>query len=107
MLNPKAEPWVLPTAASDTSVAIVTTEAGEAEPIKEKIKPDFNVSGKLAEETNLVNGVLLKYTEPAEARKPKLRWRLYPFKKEDSLPIIYIHRQSSYLMGRDHKVGVR
>ena len=30
-------------------------------------------------------GVVLKYSEPEEARKPKLHWRLYPFKGTEAL----------------------
>lgn len=58
----------------------------------EKEKPNFGLSGKLAEDTNKVNGVVVKYSEPLEARKPKRRWRLYPFKGEKPLPTMYIHR---------------
>uniref|UniRef100_A0A914RP97 FHA domain-containing protein n=1 Tax=Parascaris equorum TaxID=6256 RepID=A0A914RP97_PAREQ len=46
----------------------------------EKEKPSFEPSGKLAEDTNTYRGVVVKYNEPSDARKPKLRWRLYPFK---------------------------
>ncbi|XP_063703483.1 smad nuclear-interacting protein 1-like [Culicoides brevitarsis] len=73
-------------------------------PEKEKEKPNFGLSGKLAEDTNKVNGVVIKYAEPPEARIPKKRWRLYPFKGEQSLPTLYIHRQSCYLIGRDRKI---
>jgi len=47
----------------------------------------------------------VKYSEPSEARKPKTRWRLYVFKGNEELPILYIHRQSAYLLGRDRKVA--
>lgn len=70
----------------------------------EKEKPNFGLSGKLTEDTNKVNGIVIKYSEPPEARKPKRRWRLYPFKGEKALPTLYIHRQSCYLIGRDRKV---
>lgn len=43
-------------------------------------KPSFEPSGKLAEDTNTFKGVLIKYNEPPEAKLPKIRWRLYPFK---------------------------
>uniref|UniRef100_A0A336LUN4 CSON004967 protein n=1 Tax=Culicoides sonorensis TaxID=179676 RepID=A0A336LUN4_CULSO len=69
-----------------------------------KEKPNFGLSGKLAEDTNKVNGVVIKYAEPPEARIPKKRWRLYPFKGEQSLQTLYIHRQSCYLIGRDRKI---
>ncbi|CAH0393759.1 unnamed protein product [Bemisia tabaci] len=61
-------------------------------------------SGKLAEDTNTYNGVVIKYSEPPEARKPKRRWRLYPFKGDQSLPILHIHRQSAFLLGRERRV---
>ncbi|KAK9499008.1 hypothetical protein O3M35_003530 [Rhynocoris fuscipes] len=73
-------------------------------PIENKAKPDFGLSGKLAEEVNTYKGVVIKYSEPAEARKPKRRWRLYPFKGDDVLPTLYIHRQSAYLIGRDRNI---
>ncbi|XP_055389529.1 probable serine/threonine-protein kinase DDB_G0280133 [Condylostylus longicornis] len=73
-------------------------------PPSEKQKPTFALSGKLTEDTNTVNGVVIKYAEPPEARKPKRRWRLYPFKGEKAMPTLYIHRQSAYLIGRDRKV---
>lgn len=77
---------------------------GDKEADKEKEKPNFGLSGKLAEDTNKVNGVVIKYAEPPEARIPKKRWRLYPFKGEKSMPTLYIHRQSCYLIGRDRKI---
>lgn len=76
----------------------------KAEPI-EKEKPNFGLSGKLTEDTNKVNGVVINYAEPPEARKPKRRWRLYPFKGEQSLQTFYIHRQSCFLIGRDRKIS--
>ncbi|GAB0094113.1 FHA domain-containing protein [Sergentomyia squamirostris] len=77
---------------------------GDQKEPAEKEKPNFGLSGKLTEDTNKVNGVVIKYAEPQEARKPKRRWRLYPFKGEQALPTMYIHRQSCFLIGRDHKV---
>ncbi|RZC34248.1 FHA domain-containing protein DDL, partial [Asbolus verrucosus] len=71
---------------------------------KDKQKPNFSLSGKLTEETNTYRGVVIKYSEPPEARKPKRRWRLYPFKGEKALQTLYIHRESAYLIGRDRKV---
>lgn len=78
---------------------------GKKIPPGEKAKPNFGLSGKLTEDTNTFNGVVIKYSEPPEARKPKRRWRLYPFKGDQGLPTLYIHRQSSYLIGRDRKVA--
>lgn len=70
----------------------------------EKQKPNFALSGKLTEETNTYKGVVIKYSEPPEARKPKRRWRLYPFKGEKAMQTLYIHRESAYLIGRERKV---
>jgi hypothetical protein len=66
---------------------------------------NMQTSGKLLEDTNVINGVTVKYSEPQEARKPRTKWRLYVFKGNEELPILYIHRQSAYLMGRDRKVA--
>jgi smad nuclear-interacting protein 1 len=71
----------------------------EEEPIV-KEKPNLGTSGALAQDTNSFNGVVVKYNEPPEARKPKIRWRLYPFKGDDNLPVLYVHRQSAYLIGK-------
>ncbi|XP_045449565.1 probable serine/threonine-protein kinase DDB_G0280133 [Melitaea cinxia] len=70
----------------------------------EKEKPNFGLSGKLTADANTVNGVVIKYTEPDDAKQPKRRWRFYPFKGDKALPILYIHRQSCFLIGRDKKV---
>ncbi|KAL7295492.1 hypothetical protein TKK_0011140 [Trichogramma kaykai] len=74
-------------------------------PPQQKEAPNFATSGKLTEDLNTVNGVVIKYSEPEEARKPIRRWRLYPFKGEKALPVLYIHRQSAYLIGRDRKIA--
>ncbi|CAI5466165.1 unnamed protein product, partial [Closterium sp. Yama58-4] len=80
-------------------------EAKEGEK-KKAAQPSFELSGKLAEETNRFRGVALVYNEPPEARKPSIRWRLYVFK--DGEPFkepLYIHRQTCYLFGRERKVA--
>ncbi|CAG2106515.1 unnamed protein product [Medioppia subpectinata] len=81
------------------------TKSDDKDVVKEKEKPNLLTTGKLAEDTNTFNGVVIKYGEPTEARKPKRRWRLYPFKGQDSLDFIPIHRQSAYLLGRDRKIA--
>ena len=72
---------------------------------KDKDKPNFELSGKLTEDTNTFRGVVINYSEPPEARKPKRHWRLYTFKGDSTLPTLHIHRQSAYLMGRDRRVA--
>ncbi|XP_073003656.1 uncharacterized protein [Typha latifolia] len=80
--------------------------AAEALETKEQQKPSFELSGKLAEETNRVRGVTILFTEPPEARKPDIRWRLYVFKAGEVLnEPLYVHRQSCYLFGRERRVA--
>ncbi|KAJ7299809.1 hypothetical protein O6H91_04G022600 [Diphasiastrum complanatum] len=91
----------------DDSIAqMKAAEAALEAKAKEKEKPSFDYSGKLAAETNKVRGVALQFTEPPEARKPTIRWRLYVFKEGEPLnEPLYIHRQSSYLFGRERRVA--
>ncbi|XP_020105807.1 FHA domain-containing protein DDL-like isoform X4 [Ananas comosus] len=80
--------------------------AAEALEEKDKHKPSFELSGKLAEETNRVRGITLLFTEPPEARKPEIRWRLYVFKGGEVLnEPLYVHRQSCYLFGRERRIA--
>ena len=95
-------------------------EEGEEEE-KEAQKPNFGLSGALANDDktgNVYNGVLLKFSEPPEARTPLTRWRLYVFKKTaekggksgssgegDLLEVLHISKQSAYLFGREVKVA--
>ncbi|GBP81812.1 Smad nuclear-interacting protein 1 [Eumeta japonica] len=81
-----------------------TTVKQEGKDPAEKEKPNFGLSGKLTADVNTVNGIVIKYTEPDDAKQPKRRWRFYPFKGDKALPILYIHRQSFFLLGRDKKV---
>ena len=67
-------------------------------------KVEMGLSGALMGDTNVFNGVVVKYSEPPEARKPKKRWRFYVFKGQESLPVMHLHRQSAYLIGKDRKV---
>jgi smad nuclear-interacting protein 1 len=80
-------------------------EAESEEPPIDKEKPNLGLSGALCKDTNTFNGVVVKYNEPGEARKPKKRWRLYIFKDDKELPFIPIHRQSAYLIGKDRRVA--
>lgn len=78
---------------------------GEKLKPEERLKPNFGLSGKLAEDTNKFNGVVVKYNEPSEAKKPSRKWRLYPFKGEESLEHVEINKQSAFLLGRDRRVA--
>ncbi|NXU51407.1 SNIP1 protein, partial [Turnix velox] len=87
-----------------------SAELGQENKAKEKAaankeKPSFELSGALLEDTNTFRGVVIKYSEPPEARIPKKRWRLYPFKNDEFLPVMYIHRQSAYLLGRHRRIA--
>ncbi|KAK4056469.1 hypothetical protein OIO90_002612 [Microbotryomycetes sp. JL221] len=69
------------------------------------VEPNFAPSGALAAETNTLRGVVLKYNEPPEARKPTKSWRLYCFKGKEQVDLFHVHRQSAYLIGRDRIVA--
>lgn len=52
-----------------------------------------------------MNGVVCKYTEPPESRKPEKRWRLYIFKNNQLLEDpLYIHRQAWFMFGRERRL---
>lgn len=89
----------------DETHAFGGEENKDEAPAGEKEKPSFELSGALVEDTNTYRGVVIKYNEPPEARIPKRRWRLYPFKNDEPLPVMYIHRQSAYLLGRQRKIA--
>ncbi|XP_005098646.1 smad nuclear-interacting protein 1 isoform X2 [Aplysia californica] len=89
----------------NTETKVKTEEGEEDKTEEEKQKPNFELSGKLTEDTNTFRGVVIKYNEPPEAMMPKRKWRLYPFKGETSLPVLHIHRQSAFLLGRDRRIA--
>uniref|UniRef100_A0A0D9WJB5 FHA domain-containing protein n=2 Tax=Leersia perrieri TaxID=77586 RepID=A0A0D9WJB5_9ORYZ len=92
--------------SGDPDSLVKMNAAAEALETKEKQKPSFELSGKLAEETNKVAGVNLLHSEPPEARKSDIRWRFYVFKGGEPLnEPLYVHRMSSYLFGRERKVA--
>jgi len=96
----KEEPEVEVKEEAPEPNALASAAKKEVDPLK----PNFEKSGKLIEETNTYKGIVIKYSEPTEARIPKTKWRLYPFKGDDSLPTMYIHRNSGYLIGRERKI---
>jgi len=79
---------------------------GKAPPAPPPEQPSFGLSGKLAAETNKVNGVELKHQPPPDAAKPDKKWRLYVF-KDGSLQDepFYLHRLDHYLFGRDINIA--
>ncbi|XP_019582111.1 smad nuclear-interacting protein 1 [Rhinolophus sinicus] len=94
-------------ASSNESQELVPRTGGnnKDKEVPAKEKPSFELSGALLEDTNTFRGVVIKYSEPPEARIPKKRWRLYPFKNDEVLPVMYIHRQSAYLLGRHRRIA--
>ena len=76
-------------------------------PAVEKQKPNFAPSGRLAAASNTVQTagqtIVLKYHEPAEARKPSAKdaWRMYTFKDDEIMDTIPLHEQSCWLLGRE------
>ena len=95
-------------AASHHTLPNNTSQSSEKEEnaseTKANVDQNFALSGKLTAETNTYRGVVIMYSEPPEAKIPKTRWRLYPFKENESLSTLYIHRQSAYLIGRDRRI---
>ncbi len=83
-----------------------TSQTLDKPPEVEKQKPNFSNTGKLAAETNTVAGIVLKYNEPPEARKPpsKDAWRLYMFKGSEMLENVELSERSCWLVGRERVV---
>lgn len=46
----------------------------------------------------------MKFHEPAEAKIPIDKWRIYPFKGQESLNPILLQNQSCYLIGKDERI---
>ena len=92
-------------AAFGLAIAESKEKSADKDKEKDKEKPNFALSGKLGEETNTYRGIVVKYGEPAEARVPKTKWRLYAFKGDVRLPVLHIHRQSAYLIGRERRIA--
>lgn len=66
-------------------------------------KPNFGLTGALAQDAqtgNVYKGVVLKWSEPDDARLPSRGWRLYVFKRGELKDTLHLHRQSAYLVGR-------
>ncbi|KAF2086273.1 SMAD/FHA domain-containing protein [Saccharata proteae CBS 121410] len=78
-------------------------------PATEKQKPNHEQTGLLAKESNTVAGtnIVLKYNEPADARKPPASeaWRMYVFKGADVLDTVELGSQSCWLVGREAAVA--
>ncbi|EFQ31781.1 FHA domain-containing protein [Colletotrichum graminicola] len=91
----------------DASFAVSKGE----EPEKPKEKPNLRTTGLLAAASNSVQqadgtSIVLKYHEPAEARKPaaKDQWRLFVFKGADIVDTVDLSARSCWLVGREAAV---
>lgn len=74
-------------AADATVVAPASSEAATSAP-EPRVAANFGLSGVLAEDRktgNVVNGRVLKWSEPPDAHKPDHRWRLHVFKGAEQL----------------------
>lgn len=74
----------------------------------DKEKPNFGLSGALAKDEdkgNIYKGVVLKFSEPPEARAPNTQWRLYVFKGDETVETLHISKQSAYLLGRNEDIA--
>ncbi|CAH0514763.1 unnamed protein product [Peronospora belbahrii] len=83
-------------------------EDEEKEEPVEVEKPNFGLTGALAKDQttgNTLNGVVIKFSEPPEARQPTKRYRLYVFKEDKNIATLHVHRKSAFLVGRDSAVA--
>ncbi|KAL7951402.1 SMAD/FHA domain-containing protein [Trichoderma barbatum] len=98
-----------PLPSQEASFAGTTQEGGDPE--KPKEKPNIGNTGRLAALSNSVaqadgTSIVLKYHEPAEARKPPPRdhWKLFVFKGGDIIDTIELSARSCWLVGREMAV---
>lgn len=96
-----------PATGANADVGAGAGAGADGEPPVEKEAPNFAPTGLLAAATNTVNGVILKYSEPAEARKPpgSQRWRLFVFKDKEIVDTVDLNSNSCWLVGRDRAVA--
>ncbi|KAJ3195993.1 hypothetical protein HK101_010409 [Irineochytrium annulatum] len=101
---PPPSDWGRPPKASGANAAPLGVEAGDGEndakDAPEKQKPNYGLSGALAAEQLLFNGVVLKYSEPPEARKPSKHFRFYIFKGKEQIGALCLFRQVSTDTGK-------
>ncbi|GBG27840.1 Smad nuclear-interacting protein 1 [Hondaea fermentalgiana] len=81
----------------------------ELAPGEEKEKANFGLSGALGKDERtgrMYKGVLMKWTEPADAvTPPGPGWRLFVFRKKEAVDTVLLHGQSAHLVGRDERVA--
>lgn len=70
-------------------------------------KPNFELSGLLAEEQNQLNGVALTFSIPPDSlipQPPTCDWRLYAFKGEENTSVHKLWASSCFLLGVDDRL---
>lgn len=90
----------------DVEEASASSERGSD--AKPREKANFGLSGALMSDVDTGstrNGVVLKWSAPADARTPTSKWRLYVFKREELIDTLHISKQSSYIIGRENRVA--
>jgi len=100
--------WGAPAAKSKPTKDSTEDGEGEEEKKEPEYKPNFGLTGALAKDEktgNTKKGIVLKFSEPAEASIPDKRWRLYVYKGDELVDTLHIHRQNNYLLGRDQRVA--
>ena len=83
-------------------------EEEEEIPPEDRKKANFGLSGALAKDEvagNTYKGIVLKFSEPPEARAPNTQWRLYVFKNDKHVDTLHISKQSAYLFGRNKEIA--
>ena len=85
-------------------------EGGEPPP-PPKEKPNWGSTGALAAESNAVSQadgsvIVLKYSEPPNARKasPRDEWKMFVFKDSAIVDTVDLTQRSCWLLGREDKV---
>lgn len=105
--EPSSSSSFTPATGANADLGAGAGAGADGDPPVEKEVPNFAPTGLLAAATNTVNGVVLKYSEPAEARKPpgSQRWRLFVFKDKEIVDNVDLNGNSCWLVGRDRAVA--
>ncbi|KAJ3373360.1 hypothetical protein GGF31_000793 [Allomyces arbusculus] len=94
--------------SASPAAAAAAANGGGAPATAAVAKPNFGLSGKLAQEQlKTASGAVLKAAEPADAHVPRegdVKYALLVFKGSECLDTIYVSSQSRYLIGRDRTV---
>jgi smad nuclear-interacting protein 1 len=75
---------------------------------KGKDKANFGLTGALAKDEatgNMLNGVVLKFSEPLDSSKPDRYWRFYVFKDDEIIETLHVAKKSVFLFGKDVRVA--